>query len=1557
MEPSKTTSQVRGQPSAGGIAENGARSRRTIKLTRKALHNAIDNKRKEFRNSRKRLLSVMQLVDGLGDDSDIATLARDLTVASEEFGELLKDLFELYKQDVYGDFVEEAQLEEESDTLKRALSVIEKLKNKMSRESSELLETRSVSSRHSSVSKTSSAIARLQALADANVAKEEAQYTRLMAEKELERKTREAETERIRQQERAQFEKDMAILGADRRAAIANAKLKVFEDAFLEEGLGEDLELPEFKNPQIKTEESTSQWVHSSPLLELSPTGNLSRQETAPKPLVVSEEAEPLLSPPPKPKTSEKTDQSHILSPYPKSDRKFNDSQAALNQQPLISSTPLRDNAGSQLIDSLMVVNQQIVARLARQNLPKCQPDVFSGDSTLFHPWKAAFKAMLIDTDVSPTQEINYLRSFTSGTPQRLVDNYRKRQMRDPVALLEDLWEELERRFGSAAVISNAPLERLRNSAAFSEHDNENLQQFSDLCADIESQVTYLPGLACLNYPSAIQPVTEKLPQFIRAKWEKEIAHYSDLNGGAYPPFSKFSALVKEQVKIKNNPNLLANKEAKPRRERKTFKTDMQPPDEKKGDSGNEKREGRQGKIRHCPFHDKPGHDLSGCKTFLAKALEERTQWIKDARLCFRCFSSTHIASRCNVPIKCTICGDRRHSALLHKERPPAHKSEPKSENEGVNPKCTTLCGPSGGVSCSKTLLVDVYSKSNPHLSKRIYAIIDEQSNSSLVTSELADHLGARGLPEKYFLSTCSGEKEEKHGRRVPGITVRPLGGPDFSLPTLTECDTIPQDKSEIPTPDMAKSFPHLMDIVHEIPPLDEFAKVQLLIGRDAPELLKVREFRNGPRGAPWAQRLALGWTISGQMCLDFPSRPAHVLTRLTSLSTATERNQETGDENYELVPCPNQFKVEDPILERATDSIFKTTRSDNEPSLSCDDRSFLEIIETGIHKNESGNWEMPLPFRDKLQTMPNNRGQAMQCLQGLLKTFTRKPEMKADYLEFMGKIIEKGHASQVPRVEAPPPPGRSWYLPHFATYHNTKHTIRVVFDSSCEFQGVSLNKVLLPGPDLMNNLIGVLMHFRKENIAVMCDVEQMFHSFYVDPAHRDFLRFLWFEGNNPSKPIVEYRMNVHLFGNGPSPAVATYGLRRTASDGEEEYGEEAKRFIHRNFYVDDGLASLANAQQAIELVKNAQASLATANLRLHKVVSNSVEVMEAFPTEDRAKDVRDLDLRHDSLPAQRSLGVFWNLEMDAFTFKVTLPEKPFTRRGVLSIVNSVYDPLGFVVPVMLEGRKILQQLVVMGHRTSRNNTPLAWDDPLPEAMMNWWIRWRDSLTELQRLFVPRCYHPKDFGPVAKAELHVFSDASQDAIGAAVYLRLFNKANIESTSLVYGQARDAPAHQTSIPRLELCAAVLAVQAAQRVLKEIDIEIAEVAYYTDSKVVLGYIANESRRFYVYVANRVQIIRSLSTPEQWRYVESEHNPADLATRGVSPSKIMETSWLTGPHFLRKPESMPQADETFKLSTSDPEVRKEVFSAKAKTTKERRLDLGAERFERFSSLKSLQ
>ena len=141
-------------------------------------------------------------------------------------------------------------------------------------------------------------------------------------------------------------------------------------------------------------------------------------------------------------------------------------------------------------------------------------------------------------------------------------------------------------------------------------------------------------------------------------------------------------------------------------------------------------------------------------------------------------------------------------------------------------------------VSCSELVLVDVVSKERPESICRVYAIIDDQSNASLITSDLADELGATGPEEKYYLTTCSGEKEAKYGRRVTGVVLK--------LPTLIECNNVHRDKQEIPTPDMPRKFPHLSDIANEIPQFDENAEIHLLIGRDASELLKGREFRAG---------------------------------------------------------------------------------------------------------------------------------------------------------------------------------------------------------------------------------------------------------------------------------------------------------------------------------------------------------------------------------------------------------------------------------------------------------------------------------------------------------------------------------------------------------------------------------------------------------------------------------------------------------------------------------------------------------------------------------------
>ncbi|XP_028407516.1 uncharacterized protein LOC114530125 [Dendronephthya gigantea] len=430
--------------------------------------------------------------------------------------------------------------------------------------------------------------------------------------------------------------------------------------------------------------------------------------------------------------------------------------------------------------------------------------------------------------------------------------------------------------------------------------------------------------------------------------------------------------------------------------------------------------------------------------------------------------------------------------------------------------------------------------------------------------------------------------------------------------------------------------------------------------------------------------------------------------------------------------------------------------------------------------------------------------------------------------------------------------------------------------------------------------------------------------------------------------------MVVHLFGNTSSPAVATFGLRKTAESGEKEFGQDAKNFVVEDFYVDDSLTSRDTAEETVSLIKKTQAMLETANLRLHKIASNSIEVMKSFPDQDRVEGLKDLHIEQGPLPSQRSLGVMWDLEKDAFAFQITLPEKPCMRRGVLSVVNSIYDPLGFAIPVTLQGRLLLRDLVKIGNEKRGNEAPLGWDDPLPQPLQNRWSCWRDSLRDLEDIRIPRSYRPETFGITKRSEIHAFSDASHKAIGTAIYLKPENNEGVVNVSLLFAQARLSPKQATTTPRFELCAAVLSVRAVKWITRELRENIDEIVFHTDSKVVLGYIQNESRRFYVYVANRVQIIRNISDPSQWRYVETTNNPADIATRGKPAKQLKKSSWFNGPEFLHNGNSSSMLDPELGITNDDPEDRPDVltYSSEVQLVE----CLGSKRFNRFSKWSTL-
>ena len=346
-------------------------------------------------------------------------------------------------------------------------------------------------------------------------------------------------------------------------------------------------------------------------------------------------------------------------------------------------------------------------------------------------------------------------------------------------------------------------------------------------------------------------------------------------------------------------------------------------------------------------------------------------------------------------------------------------------------------------------------------------------------------------------------------------------------------------------------------------------------------------------------------------------------------------------------------------------------------------------------------------------------------------------------------------------------------------------------------------------------------------------------------------------------------------------------------------------------FYVDDCLASFDDDESAVKFATSITKVLAEAGFRLTKWVSNSLHVLKHIFPEDRAPTVRDLSA--DTLPVERTLGMRWDVSSDTFGFSVGDIEKPVTRRGVLSVLSSVFDPLGLVAPYLLPARRLFQE-------TCRER--LKWDDPLSERYSEEWKRWINNLRTLGLHSVSRPLKPSRNHDII--DLHVFSDASEVGFVAAVYIRTTSKDDID-IRLVMGKSRVAPLKTVSIPRLELTAALLAAQLFTTVCKELDYPMYPVTFWTDSMSVIYYIRNESARYTCFVANRVSQIRELTAVEQWRYVPSGKNPADLASRGVIDMNVVKNKWWRGPEFLLRADSMWPSRE------DEPPISESVFEFK--------------------------
>ena len=640
----------------------------------------------------------------------------------------------------------------------------------------------------------------------------------------------------------------------------------------------------------------------------------------------------------------------------------------------------------------------------------------------------------------------------------------------DPARGLSLLWSRLDERFGSAELVESALKNKLNKFPKIAQSQPKRLYDLSDILAEVESIMSY-PGYQPLfSYFNTVN----KLPPNIQSNWMDRAMAYKSRNAAVHPTFSEFCVFVRQMSTRFNDPSFLVEPDV----------PQSTPTTGGGGKSVSHGRKQYQSQSVSamktsinssstklmCPMHKGADHLLSDCRTLRKMSLWDRKRILRDANVCFKCCdSSSHRPRDCQAVVKCADRGSESHCTVLHVGKsesqqsahsesqgneqpqrfanknaasllgsPDAHSREEHSHggenanggmpqvasspSSSVSAKCTQVCGLNlKARSCAKIVQVKVYMAEDPSKSKRVYAIMDDQSNGTLARSSLFNSLPSlESEVRNYEFVSCHG-RQNRSCRCTSGLVVESLLD-GYSL---------------TPTPEITSHFKHLSHL--NLPPLDPDVGIELLIGRDISDAHVVLDQSTGPPGEPFAQRLPLGWVVIGNVCLGKTHTPTRMVVAKTHI-------QDNGRPTYQE-PCPYYLHISEKTsdLHNAGIYVFQRSKYDDRPGLSGEDRKFLDIMDRGFEKDDAGHWVAPLPFREPKPLLPSNRSQAIRRANNLSKGLKRNATKREKFVSFMRTCIEKGHAEKAPALNGE----ESWYLPLFGVQHPRKKKLCVVFDSS----------------------------------------------------------------------------------------------------------------------------------------------------------------------------------------------------------------------------------------------------------------------------------------------------------------------------------------------------------------------------------------------------------------------------------------------------------------------------------------------------------------------------
>ncbi|XP_068723496.1 uncharacterized protein [Montipora capricornis] len=863
-------------------------------------------------------------------------------------------------------------------------------------------------------------------------------------------------------------------------------------------------------------------------------------------------------------------------------------------------------------------------------------------------------------------------------------------------------------------------------------------------------------------------------------------------------------------------------------------------------------------------------HWTDQCQKFMSMSPSDRLKAVKENHSCFSCLKRAgrdHNVSNCSRRRQCSESFNGSQCKYFH---------HPLLHGANVTNSATALTVSS--VAGSKqailpVILVEILGSEN--VKRQGNLLLDSGAQVSLIKLSVADELGLKGKEVTITIAKVGGEEEELITKlfrvRIRSLVSRNV----IHTVTAVGIPCISSDITEIKLSHVAGIFGLGKEEIRR-----KSGPVDLLVGIDHPKLHtgETREAAN-----LIARQSPLGWVIFGAT-----SGKHEQVNRVFSVKVPTPIDMTdfwtTETMGVAAKPCECEADKLSPV-----------------------ERRELKIIEDSCQRI-GHQWLIPYPWKRDPKELPNNEAQAKKKLEAIESRLSKTPEHAAAYDRQMMEMTEMQFARKLTKQELETYKGPIHYIAHHEIVRPEKTTpIRIVFNSSASFQGHRLNDYWIKGPDLLNSLFGVTLRFRENEVAVTGDISKMYHRVLIPEQDQQVHRYLWRNMETNREPDV-YVKTVLTFGDKPAPAMAQIALRKTADQAKDSY-PEAAQVLKNNTYMDDICDSVHSVQKAKRLTTELDEVLLKGGFQVKGWLSN-----QSLENEIIRQENPEMKLLQGQTQ-EKILGTVWNHAKDMLLFNVNPPNDiTLTKRTVLSQIARIFDPVGFAAAFLVRAKVGMQRLWQQG---------LEWDQELPSASREEWIRFFQEMGDLNHVTFERSLTPAD--AIALPILCIFSDASNEAFGTCAYVRWRTESNEYDTRFIAAKSRVAPLKPLTIPRLELQAAVLATRLYQSIAEESRLQFEKVVFFSDSNIVLSWIRSQARGFKPFVSARVAEIQSNSDPSQWRHVPGELNVADDVSRGI-PAQRLIGRWKQGPEFLRLPEEeWPQENLTADLSEVDKERRK--------------------------------